>query len=36
MGNTVLSSKDHSGQVAELQYRIVKQTKMIGLVGEHY
>ena len=33
MVNAVLSSKDHSGQVAELQYRIVKQTKMIGLVG---
>lgn len=33
MVNAVLSSKDHSGQVAELQYRIVKQTKMIELVG---
>ena len=33
MVNAVLSSKDHSGQVAELQCRIVKQTEMIGLVG---
>lgn len=33
MGNAVLSSKDHSGQVAELKYRIVKQAIMIELVG---